>query len=410
MPLPKKVQRADGTVRYKVRFRDGTTNASETFVTRDQAKRFCDLVASVGGARARQIINEHDADTVVTHTLSEVIDLWWEWKSATKTDGTSLRGVKPYTLTRYEQLIRLHIKPALGHLQVNLVSEMDVQEWADDLASTRSRKLLGDAHSLLHQIYVWANGRSRGLAIIDPCTETELPAKAKRIPRGLKPAEWRILHAAARDVDDDAADLLQFMVFTGWRWSEVVAVRAMDVDDTPDGMWVSMGRVLRRLDNSRFAFVDDDAKSQMSIRRVKLGQEAAAMVRRRLVGKKPTDLVLTTRKGAAWRYSSFHSDYWTFNRLAQDGPRTRRRILQRAEDLGLGRAKDIKLHWLRHTHAGLMLMAGEDMTAVQKRLGHEDIRTTVGTYGSLVSDVSERGLDAFDRMMGGDRPRLGETG
>lgn len=400
MPKPHRRQLKDGSVRWVVRFRDGKTNASERFVTREHADQFCGLVTAVGGARARAIINEHESDAVMTHTLGEVIDRWYEWKSATKPDGTPLRVGTPYTLTRYEQIIRLHIKPALGHLPVNLVSEPDVQEWIDDLAGRRSRKLVGDAHSLLHAVYTWAGAKSRGLTVIDPCMETELPTKAKRLPRGLKPAEWRTLHAAAVAVDKDAADLLAFMVYTGWRWSEVVAVRAMDVDVLgADEVYVSVGRVLRRVDGNRFVFVDDDAKSQMSIRRVRLGGTAAALVRRRLEGLAPTDLLLRTRKGGAWRYSSFHSDYWTYSVLSQDGPKTRRRILQRAEDLGLERAKDVKLHWLRHTHAALMLMSGEPMAAVQKRLGHEDIRTTVGTYGSMVSDVSVAGLAAFDAML-----------
>ncbi len=416
MPTPQAVTRKDGSTRHKVRFRDGKTNASETFVTRKQAQKFCELIDAVGGARARQIINEHDAADVITHTLGEVVDLWFEWKSARRPNGSPLRVESAYTLTRYEQLLRLHIKPALGHLQVNLVTELDVQAFVDDLAGRRSAKVVADAHSVLHSVYAWANSKNRGLAIVDPCTETELPAQGKRTVKGFHPDEWRILHRAALDVDGDAADLLLFMVHTGWRFSEAVAPRRMDIDDLGDQqiedgttvpvVFASVGRVLRRVDGTHFEFVEDEAKSQAGIRRVRLGTDAALMVRRRIRDLEPHQLVFTTRTRKPWRYSSFHSDFWTYSTLSQDGPKTRRRILQRAHDLGLARAADAKLHWLRHTHAGLLLMAGEPMAAVQKRLGHEDIRTTVGVYGSMVSDVSVEGLSRFDALMGGEAPEL----
>lgn len=418
MPTPHPTSRKDGSTWFKVRFRDGKTNASETFATRRQAQKFCDLIDAVGGARARQIINEHDAADVITHTLGEVVDLWFAWKSARRPDGSPLRVESAYTLTRYEQLIRLHIKPALGHLQVNLVSELDVQAWVDQLAGERSRKVVADAHSVLHSVYAWANSKNRGLAIIDPCTETELPTPGKRTVKGFHPDEWRILHRAALDVDVDAADLLLFMVHTGWRFSEAVAPRRMDIDDLGDQrledgasvplVFASVGRVLRRVDGTRFEFVEDEAKSQAGIRRVRLGTDAALMVRRRIRDLQPHELVFTTRTRRAWRYSSFHSDFWTYSTLSQDGPKTRRRILQRAHDLGLVRAPEAKLHWLRHTHAALLLMAGEPMAAVQKRLGHEDIRTTVGVYGSMVSDVSVEGLGRFDSLMA-ERPGLEVT-
>lgn len=54
-------------------------------------------------------------------------------------------------------------------------------------------------------------------------------------------------------------------------------------------------------------------------------------------------------------------------------------------------------------------MAGEPMAAVQKRLGHEEIRTTVGVYGSMVSDVSVEGLSRFDALMAAGTPPRAES-
>ena len=413
MPTPKLVVRSDGTKRWKVRYRRGSTNGSESFVEKKAASDFCKLIDAVGGARAHAIINEHEKPKVTAHTLNEVIDLWWAWKSATRPDGSPLRVGTPYTLTRYEQIVRLHIRPALGDMPVNLVTEADVQQWVDTLAGERSPKLCADAHSLLHEVYVWAAAKSRGLAVIDPCTETSLPKKPKKSVKGFRSDELQILMRAALEVDPHAADLLAMMQQTGWRWSEIVALRSMDVDDYgdetiigPDGearivphVVVTMGRVLRR-NGTQFEFVEDDAKSQAGMRSLRLGIIGSAIIRRRRAGLRPSDLLLTNRKGNRWSYSSFHSDIWTLSTLATDGVRTRKRILQLAQENGLERAPMAKLHWLRHSHSGALLQSGEPMAAVGARIGHADIRTTVNVYGSMVSDVSWRGLDALDTAFG----------
>lgn len=400
MPKPQKVTRSDGSVRFKVRFRDGATNASESFVTEKHAKDFCKLVDALGGARARAVINEHKAEEVIgAKTLAEVADLWLAWKSARDAKGNPIRVDAPYTLTRYEQIIRLHITPALGHMPINLIGEGDVQAWADQVAANRSAKTVADAHSLLHSIYKWANAKAQGFAVIDPCTETSLPKKRKNIAKGIRPDEWAILYAAAIERDPHAADLLLFLYASGWRWSEAVALRSMDVDDFGDGhVVVNMGRILRRTDNNQWEFVEDDAKSSAGIRSITLGRYTSVVIRRRREGLKSEDPIFTNRLGRQWRYSSFHSDIWTFNELKQDkAGQKKKRILQIAHDMGLHRADQITLHWLRHGHGGWM--AREDMAGTQKRLGHEDIRTTIGTYGSLIGDVNVEVLDRFDEVL-----------
>jgi len=39
-------------------------------------------------------------------------------------------------------------------------------------------------------------------------------------------------------------------------------------------------------------------------------------------------------------------------------------------------------HWLRHTHATALLLAGVPEHVVMRRLGHADVQTTLNTYGN----------------------------
>lgn len=48
----------------------------------------------------------------------------------------------------------------------------------------------------------------------------------------------------------------------------------------------------------------------------------------------------------------------------------------------------IKTHALRHSHASLLISLGENALIVRDRLGHEDIETTLGTYGHLYPNTN----------------------
>lgn len=52
--------------------------------------------------------------------------------------------------------------------------------------------------------------------------------------------------------------------------------------------------------------------------------------------------------------------------------------------------QSIKLHALRHSHASMLISIGESPLVIQKRLGHHDIEMTLGTYGHLYPDASQK--------------------
>lgn len=74
---------------------------------------------------------------------------------------------------------------------------------------------------------------------------------------------------------------------------------------------------------------------------------------------------------------------------------TARHILERHSKLaGVHR---IKIHALRHSHASLLISLGENALIVRDRLGHEDIETTLGTYGHLYPNTNR---EVADRLTG----------
>lgn len=61
-------------------------------------------------------------------------------------------------------------------------------------------------------------------------------------------------------------------------------------------------------------------------------------------------------------------------------------------------------HSLRHTHATLLVNAGVNIKAVQQRLGHRDITTTLNTYAHCTEDMEKAAVDAFEKICAGTLP------
>lgn len=412
---PKRHVAEDGTVSWRVRYRSPSgTEKSETFydeVPGDDtglkaAQEFAGLCATLGATRALAYIDqrakeEGAEDHAKALTVADLFEKWIEWKSKRNRRGQLIEVRSERTLVDYRRMFNLRIKPRFGDTPANLLSQIDVQEWIDELATEIEPKTIADYHSLLHGMYAWGVHPTRAHVLHDPCTDTRLPARRKKMPKGLRPAEWQILYRAALNVDVDAADLLLFLASTGWRWSECAAVQVMAVDHWEEGgtsyTFVTMGRVLRREGNN-FVFVED-AKSKAGERRVRIVGAAEEMVLRRIAGRKPTDLVLTNASGKPWRYDNFYTRVWKRPPKDKDDAPNRKRILEEAAKLGLDRP-DLTLHWLRHTHVGMLILAGEPLTAIQRRLGHASIKTTSDTYGRMIEDASDRGLDRVAEMLG----------
>ena len=58
----------------------------------------------------------------------------------------------------------------------------------------------------------------------------------------------------------------------------------------------------------------------------------------------------------------------------------------------------IKVHALRHSHASMLISMQENALVIKERLGHEDIETTLGTYGHLYPNYNKKIAKKIDRL------------
>ena len=66
-------------------------------------------------------------------------------------------------------------------------------------------------------------------------------------------------------------------------------------------------------------------------------------------------------------------------------------------DLGI----KFNFHSLRHTHATKMIEQGVTPKAVQERLGHENIETTLQTYVHNTEVMAQDAVDVFEKAVSG---------
>lgn len=61
--------------------------------------------------------------------------------------------------------------------------------------------------------------------------------------------------------------------------------------------------------------------------------------------------------------------------------------------------KVIRLHDLRHSHAALLIHLGTPILMVSERLGHEDVETTLRTYGHLYPSATSDAVKKLNDLM-----------
>lgn len=259
---------------------------------------------------------------------------------------------KPSSKRSDESLLRLHILPRLGDVDVADLNRLHAQKLHDALSATPTRA--NRAFALLsHMLTVAAAKGYR---------EAPLPRKSiKKNPepprdRYLTPAEhanlWRTLCEMDATPHRDAAQALRLLIVTGCRKNEVVRLRWDEVDED----------CLRLAD------------SKTGRRTVPLAGEAIAILKARRSGSR-----------SAFVFPSESSTE------ANDGPRadveTAWRIARHTAKL-----PGVRIHDLRHSFAAAAVHAGLTLTEIGKLLGHKAPATTA-RYAHVSDAVARAAAD-----------------
>lgn len=385
MTTPEPKLLADGTIRWKVRFRLGGMQTSQRFDTEEEAHEFIQLRKDLGSwAAALRYI--HTRELAITQQAT-TLNKWFETFLATRS------GVEERTPIDYQRQYARHIGPMLGNLPLNTIDRATIATWVNHLArdgkvsATTGKKTglaastIGNLHGLLSAVLTEAVRDNK----IDrnPCDGTKLPRTNevdREDARFLTHAEFARLEQA---LPQYWRPLIITLVGTGMRWSEATALRVGEVDF--DGLPTI--KIIRATKWTPGKGHDDGVpKSKKSRRTVIAPPQVVEAVTPLLAGKNRNERVFNREDGERVINSWFHRNIW----------------IPARDKAGLDTGT--RLHDLRHTFASWALEMGIGLEAIQDQLGHESILTTRKIYGHLQPAMREALFAAMGQALEIGRP------
>ena len=295
--------------------------------------------------------------------------------------GYWAQNVRPTTLARYDDLIRLHIKPALGDEVAMHVTPAQVADWQADLGATLSPSTVRQARAILHKAYSWAV--SLGLLVANPVAAVEIPELLPRKP------ELAPLSDVARVIEASRGTLLYLPVViaagTGMRRGEVLALRWRDIDLTKRVAMVA--RSLSFVGGSPHYSAPKTAAGNRRVALPDFVVRALAEERGRIeqicddamMSFSPERLVCCILDGRPLNPDDISHNFY--------------HLLRR------NKLPHMRFHDLRHAVASGMLENGVRVDAVQQHLGHASPAITLGIYGHLVTEVQHEAAEQYGAQL-----------
>lgn len=365
---PKDVTLANGDVVYRVNFRlvPGGNPTTETFDDIEEAWKFSELVDRVGGARARKIRDASDRSGKSLPTVREMLET-----HLTRLEGSATPG----TIDDYRRVANRTWMERLGGLPIDQVTADDVAEWVAWQRQQKTRrggkyssKSIKNAHAILSAMYQVEMGQRKPIVKYNPAKGAALPSDDEtREMTIITPNDFVKL---IEQVPEQWRSLVALLYGTGMRWGEATAVTAadFDLDGTPPTVRVSRAWKEGK-GGSRYL---GSPKSKRGRRTVHLPPELVTLMREKIE---------EVPRGELWRAldgeKNLSSNYF------------RRHIWKPALEAS-GLTIRPRLYDLRHSHASWLLAKGEPVHVVQRRLGHEDARTTLNVYAHLMPDAAQQ--------------------
>lgn len=325
-----------------------------------------------GLARARSEWLRGEAVDDDGYTVGAYLDRW------IKSERPNL---SQKTYASYEGVVRLHVKPLLGHLRLKDLN-------ADHLRWLYGEKLRAGLAPRTVQIIHTALAKAlkeavrRNLVITAATNDVKRPRVEKREMRTLDNAQVLALLRTARG--DPYEALYTLAVSTGLRRGELLGLEWKDVDFDRGVLSVrrsvsANGKTVKptKTGRGRTLRLTPDALAALVLHRTRQQEHRAMM------GASWTEqgLVFPSLVGTAINADNF----------------VKRSFKPLLREAGL---PEIRFHDLRHTFATLLLPRPEvPSKVVQEMLGHSSITMTLDTYSHVLPEMQGAAADAMQEML-----------
>jgi integrase len=323
--------------------------------------------------KLRELITAFEEGAVLDSskaTVDSFLSYWLDTHSA---------RVRSRTIYGYRNILARYVSAELGNTRLAKLQSQQLQNLFDkQINKGLSPTTVSQTYRVLNQAIKDA---VRWHYITRNPLENIRPPKPRRTEMvALTADQLTTLLEATKDTEFGMVIFLA--AYTGMRRSELVGLRWNDIDF--DNNVISIQRVIIRVSGEGYKI--EQPKSDKSRRRIEISENVVITLRQHHV----TQLERRMRLGSIWQDGG-----WVF--AQEDGRHLNPDDISRTfkklrSDLGLPTAR---FHDLRHTHASLMLAAGEHLKVVQERLGHSTISITADIYSHVAPGMQRDAAKRF---------------
>lgn len=181
--------------------------------------------------------------------------------------------------------------------------------------------------------------------------------------------------------------MFRVLAFTGIRKGELQALEWSDIDFTNNTININKTLAL----NTEKKVVVQTPKSKSSVRNISIDEQTANILKRWKINQREIFLMIGTRfkKNQSCFTEEVTNSYLYLNFMNAN----LKRICKKND------FKLIKVHGFRHTHCSLLFESGFTIQEVQDRLGHSDLKTTMGIYAHVTEKQRDNMADKFAKFM-----------
>jgi len=305
------------------------------------------------------------------------------------------------TNSAYASIIRCHLIPALGDLEVSAIDFERAQNLVNDLSrkkNPRTGKRLQSKtiDNIVTLLNVMMGGKFGASAIKTGHTRHNPVASVERPKRSIKeatpptPGEVARLAEAARELGGISHSVLLVGVSTGVRRQELLAVNYGDIDWRSKELRIRRAVKKAKADDGvhKWKWIIHTTKSEKSRRRIALTPTALKLFAglKEVSGASDADLIFPKSLVGLTPADAFidpdYFDTYVFGPVARKA--------------GLG---GMRFHDLRHFFASMLIAQNESAQYVRDQMGHHSVQVTFDLYGHLFPQARPEAAAKLDRSL-----------
>ncbi len=308
-------------------------------------------------------------------TYTQLLEEWMTEKQAYR--------LKRRTYLGYSDIIRAHITPHLGELELSELTLSVIRTYQKELYEKGNCKTeqplasntVKNIMSIIKNSLSYA--RSKGLTDLIPSDLTAPRFAEKPITAFSKSEQAKIEQEALRSKKSNHFGII-LCLYTGLRLGELLALEWKDVNFKRATLTVNKTSGIIRDENGKYTFLVDKPKTLSSVRVIPLPKPILEGLKRIKAGTM-SEFIISTRTGGRVSNRTYQTTF--------------QRILKNAG------VEYKSFHVLRHTFATRALEMGMDIKTLSELLGHKSPTITMNRYVHSMMETKQKMMNALAKRL-----------